>query len=109
MQLMTLLLCATLQDIDAAYIFDDDDELDANLSALLEVPDLEFLQTENPVVLNSHHIPGQKPAPSLLPALFCTREYCNSCHKGHACLTPPKKGVEARDNIAIEVYCLTSC
>ena len=59
---MTLLLCATLQDIDAAYIFDDDDELDANLSALLEVPDLEFLQTENPVVLNSHHIPGQKPA-----------------------------------------------
>ena len=59
---MTLLLCATLQDIDAAYIFDDNDELDANLSALLEVPDLEFLHSENPVVLSSHHILGANSA-----------------------------------------------
>ena len=47
-----------MQDIDAAYIFDDDIDLDADLSALLEVPDLEAFQPGNPVVVN-----GQNQAP----------------------------------------------
>ena len=37
------------QDIDAAYIFDDDCDLDASLSALLEVPSLDYSQFDAPV------------------------------------------------------------
>ena len=36
-----------LQDIDAAYIFDDNSDLDASLSALLEVPSLDMAQFDN--------------------------------------------------------------
>ncbi len=43
----------SLQDIDAAYIFDDDCDLDASLSALLEVPSLDFSQFDAPTVTTS--------------------------------------------------------
>lgn len=36
-----------MQDIDAAYIFDDNSDLDASLSALLEVPSLDMAQFDN--------------------------------------------------------------
>lgn len=42
------------QDIDAAYIFDDDCDLDASLSALLEVPSLDFSQFDAPVTTTTH-------------------------------------------------------
>ena len=45
--------CHVLQDIDAAYIFDDNSDLDASLSALLEVPSLDMAQFDARPVSNA--------------------------------------------------------
>jgi hypothetical protein len=47
-----------VQDIDAAYIFDDDCDLDASLSALLEVPSLDFSQFDAPTVTTHNNTNG---------------------------------------------------
>ena len=59
---MQLILSVTfLQDIDAAYIFDDNCDLDASLSALLEVPSLNMDQLDSmtPRATGQTHASGQ--------------------------------------------------
>ena len=86
------------QDIDAAYMMGDDGDLDADLSALLEVPDLNSTDLASlgpsmtPAALASSFSPGFPPpcqtlsisltaaaqhwVPALLGCTFCT---CKGC------------------------------
>lgn len=60
------------QDIDAAYMMGDDGDLDADLSALLEVPDLNSTDLASlgpsmtPAALSNAFSPGTPPHPPLL-------------------------------------------
>ena len=55
-----------MQDIDAAYIFDDNSDLDASLSALLEVPSLDMAQFDNVNARPASNATGGTPSGSQL-------------------------------------------